>query len=215
VISNCKPDPYREVPVGPLNSTRWLTRQNVEPPFSLFLSDLVPTALAYGGQDYSDLLSCDIDTTVGKKAEIAIREVSAADAVPAAELSGQLGYPVEADVLKRRLSEILAEHDHSVLGAYAEDCLVGWIDIGIVQHLQSGKYGEIGGLIVSAAHQGRGIGKALMQVAEQWVLDRGVETILVRSQIAREAAHVFYLQRNFSRIKTSSVFQKSLAAKRL
>jgi GNAT superfamily N-acetyltransferase len=156
-----------------------------------------------------------IASIVSEKAEIAIRGVSAADAVPAAELSRQLGYPVEAETLKKRLSEILAEHDHSVLGAYVEGCLVGWIDIGIVQHLQSGKYGEIGGLVVSAGYQGRGIGKALVEAAEQWVLDRGVETILVRSQIAREAAHAFYLHRNFSRIKTSAVFQKSLAAKRL
>lgn len=147
---------------------------------------------------------------MSNNAEIAIRCVSPADAVQAANLSRELGYPVGVETMKRRLAEIVMADDHSALGAYAQGRLVGWIDVGIVQHLQSGKYGEIGGLIVSATHQGCGIGKALVKAAEQWVSARGVETILVRSQIVREEAHAFYIRQNFSRVKTSAVFRKSL-----
>ncbi len=112
--------------------------------------------------------------------------------------------------MKNRLGEIVMAGDHSVLGAYVQGRLVGWIDVGIVQHLVSGKYGEIGGLIVSAKHQGRGIGTALVKAAEQWVLASDVQTILVRSRVIREAAHAFYVGQDFTRIKTSAVFSKSL-----
>lgn len=142
---------------------------------------------------------------------IAVRNVSPEDAHEAADLSAELGYPVPAETMEKRLAEIARASDHSVFGAYLEGRLVGWIDVGIVQHLQSGKYGEIGGLIVSAKYQGCGIGKALVKAAEEWVAEREIDKILVRSQVVREEAHAFYIGLNFSRIKTSAVFSKSLA----
>jgi GNAT superfamily N-acetyltransferase len=88
--------------------------------------------------------------------------------------------------------------------------LVGWIDVGIVHHLQSGPFGEIGGLIVSEKYHGCGIGAALVETAEKWIASHNVHKVLVRSQIAREGAHAFYIRQNFSRTKTSAVFTKSI-----
>jgi GNAT superfamily N-acetyltransferase len=141
-----------------------------------------------------------------------IRPMSPSDAGQAAELSGELGYAATADAMHARLLQLADLRDHVVYAACLDDEVVGWIDVGIVHHLQSPPYGEIGGLVVSANHRGRGIGKKLVGMAEQWITGKGVTTILVRSQLAREAAHQFYLQQNFSRTKTSAVFSKRITS---
>lgn len=147
-----------------------------------------------------------VDPTPG----IMIRNVQPADAGEAAKLSAELGYPVLVDVMAKRLAQFLTMDDHSVFGAYRQAQLIAWIDVGIVQHLQSGPYGEIGGLIVSRNYQGCGIGKALLGTAENWIASQNVEKILVRSQIAREGAHAFYTRQSFTHVKTSAVFTKSI-----
>jgi GNAT superfamily N-acetyltransferase len=149
---------------------------------------------------------------VTDKAEIVIRNVSPADAADAAGLSAELGYPVAEEAMQKRIADIMTQEDHAVFGAYIDGRLVGWIHVTITQHLQSGRYGEIGGLVVSENFRGCGIGQALVKSAEEWVAGRGLDAILVRSRIARERAHEFYLRQNYSRVKTSAVFSKSLAA---
>jgi GNAT superfamily N-acetyltransferase len=142
--------------------------------------------------------------------EIGIRKIEAADALSAAELSSELGYPVTPEAMEARIRRLAVLEDHVVYAACLSGRVVGWIDVGIVHHLQSQAYGEIGGLIVSNRHRGSGFGRKLVAEAEKWVAGRGVGTILVRSQIAREAAHRFYLRLEYSRIKTSAVFTKAL-----
>jgi GNAT superfamily N-acetyltransferase len=132
------------------------------------------------------------------------------DASDAASLSAELGYPVSTQAMESRLKQFAEMEDHAVFAACRQDRVVAWIDVSIAHHLQSETCGEIGGLIVSSEHQGCGIGKKLVATAEQWIRSRGIAKVLVRSQIARERAHAFYLQLNFSRLKTSAVFTKSL-----
>lgn len=70
---------------------------------------------------------------------------------------------------------------------------------------------EIGGLVVSAPARGRCVGAQLVARAEAWAREQGLSAILVRSQIAREDAHRFYLREGYQRTKTSAVFTKPLA----
>lgn len=143
------------------------------------------------------------------EADVLIREMVPSDAQQAAELSGELGYPASADEIRQRLHE-LQQASHAVYAACLDGVVVGWIEVGIAHHLQSGACGEIGGLIVSATCQGRGIGRRLVETAEQWVASRGITKLVVRSRITRAAAHDFYLGLNFERLKTSAVFKKTI-----
>jgi GNAT superfamily N-acetyltransferase len=142
--------------------------------------------------------------------EVVIRRMLPSDANEAAELSAELGYPTPVDAMETRLRQFEVMEDHAVFAACLEGRVVGWIDVGIVQHLQSPAYGEIGGLIVSVRYQARGIGRRLVETAERWIASKRVTRVLVRSRIGREGAHAFYLRQNFSRVKTSAVFTKSL-----
>jgi len=139
-----------------------------------------------------------------------IRKIAVEDAAAAARLSEELGYPVSTAVMEHRIRVLAGLQDRIVYVACSADDVVGWIDVGVVHHLQADAYGEIGGLVVSSAHRSGGIGAKLVTHAEQWVRERGMIRIVVRSQIAREAAHRFYLRQGYERTKTSAVFSKSL-----
>jgi len=148
---------------------------------------------------------------IGRHAAVAeLRAITVDDADAAARLSGELGYPVDAAVMRQRIDDVAASSDREVFVACRNDRVLGWIDVSIVRHLQSDVRAEIGGLVVTAAARSGGIGAKLVARAEQWARDRGLAAIVVRSQIAREAAHRFYLREGYERTKTSAVFSKEL-----
>ncbi len=70
---------------------------------------------------------------------------------------------------------------------------------------------EIGVLIVAQSDRGAGIGRRLMQYAQQWADEQGYRSVLVRSNIVRQEAHKFYEKIGYSNIKTSLVFHKILS----
>jgi GNAT superfamily N-acetyltransferase len=146
--------------------------------------------------------------------DVQIRPVDVADAEAVAELSGELGYPASVAAMEERIRDYALLPDRVVFVASGDGAVIGWIDVGIVQHLQVEPNGEIGGLVVSHACRSAGIGAKLVSQAEQWVKDRGLTRMVVRSQIAREAAHRFYLREGYERTKTSAVFSKTLPATR-
>lgn len=139
-----------------------------------------------------------------------LREIVVNDAAPAAELSAQLGYPVSADVMAQRIEALQSSPHHIVYVACVSEQIVGWIDVGIGDHLQSGRYCEIGGLVVATLFRSSGIGRQLVAKAEEWARQSGVSTMLVRSRTTREAAHRFYLREGYTQTKTSAVFTKEL-----
>jgi len=140
--------------------------------------------------------------------DLQIREITLADAPAAAELSGELGYPASPEVMQQRIAALSA--DHAVYVASLAGEVAGWIDVSVTHHLQSDPRAEIGGLVVSSKLRSRGIGRVLVARAEQWALERGLNSVVVRSQIAREDAHSFYLREGYARTKTSAVFTKQL-----
>src|SRR5437868_14023861 len=139
-----------------------------------------------------------------------IREITLNDAEAAAKLSAELGYPVSTDAMQTRIKALHRLTDRAVYVACESGAVVGWIDVGIVSHLQSEACGEIGGLVVSSELRRRGIGRQLIATAEQWARDRGITSMLVRSRISREAAHRFYYREGYEKTKTSAVFMKRL-----
>lgn len=142
--------------------------------------------------------------------DLLIREITVDDAEAAAQLSGELGYPVSSEVMRARIDAARRLPDHIVYVTCASSQVIGWIDVSIVHHLQNEPYGEIGGFVISKAYRSQGVGQKLLAHAEQWIANRGMNRVIVRSQIAREAAHRFYLREGYSRTKTSAVFSRDL-----
>lgn len=160
----------------------------------------------------SELKAADGRHRTPAEEQIGIREIDITDADAAARLSGELGYAVSAKVMEDRIRRVTELADHAVFVAHVQDRVVAWIDVGAIHHLQAEPSCEIGGFVVSDGFRSAGIGRRLIARGEQWARERGLTRMIVRSQIAREAAHRFYLREGYERTKTSAVFTKTLAS---
>lgn len=102
------------------------------------------------------------------------REITAGDAVAAAKLSEELGYPVSPAVMEKRIESLSRLPDHVVYVACLAGEVVGWIDVSITTHLQSEPRAEIGGLVVSSTVRSGGVGRRLVACAEDWARQKGL-----------------------------------------
>lgn len=139
-----------------------------------------------------------------------LRSARLADAAEVARLSTQLGYPADEEEMAERLDVVMSATDRHVLVASQGQRLWGWIGIELRTTLESGLKAEIAGLVVDAGARRSGVGKALVDAAETWVRDRGLHTVMVRSNAARMESHPFYQGLGFVRGKTQHVYFKAL-----
>jgi len=140
-----------------------------------------------------------------------IRAARYADAGALASLSGQLGYPADADTIVRRLDELTTNHVGEVLVAEAEDgAVVGWAEASVQRHLVHDTRAELAGLIVADGARNRGVGTALLRAVEAWARERGLSELIVRSNVVRERAHRFYLREGYAEKKRQAVFSRRL-----
>lgn len=145
-----------------------------------------------------------------KGAEFVLRPACEGDAGRIAALSGQLGYPTTEEAVLERLRAIVQRPDHAVFVAEMAGLVVGWVHVHAVATLESPAHAEIGGLVVDEAHRGRGIGRALMERAEEWARDVGLRAVRLRSNVIRAEAHAFYEHIGYALMKTQKVFAKAL-----
>jgi GNAT superfamily N-acetyltransferase len=140
-----------------------------------------------------------------------IRQAKVADAQRIAELSGELGYPVDREQMEQRLQSIVEKADHAVfVGEVESGGVVGWIHAFVTASLVVEPFVELGGLIVASSHRGQGIGKLLVSEAERWGRGKGIATVRVRSRSTRELAHVFYRKLGYRHVKTQETFSRDL-----
>ena len=140
-----------------------------------------------------------------------IRAPELSDIPRLCELSTQLGYPVAAADLSRRLTHLLARTDHHLLlGESPSGQVVGWIHGGEEWILESEPFCEILGLVVDQGSRGKGIGRVLVAAVETWARERGIDSIRVRSNVARAESHPFYERLGFTRINSQHVYRKAL-----
>ncbi|NIR96437.1 MAG: GNAT family N-acetyltransferase [Gammaproteobacteria bacterium] len=140
-----------------------------------------------------------------------IRKCTQSDAEAVSRLSDQLGYPVELDEAERYLLEILQDSDHSVIVVEDKNSVIaGWIHVFKTKRVFRNAFAEIVGLVVDEAKQGIGLGRALLEAAEEWAERNGCSAMLIRSNVVRSQAHGFYEQAGYSVLKTQAVFRKGL-----
>ena len=142
--------------------------------------------------------------------KLKIRKATADDAPAIAQLSEQLGYPVEAQVMRERLERFLQLEEHAVFVAETDE-VVGWIHGAEYELLEVGRHAEIWGLVVADGQRGKGVGRQLVDAVEEWARDRGLDEISVRSNVIRPESHPFYERLGFNRYKTQHVYRKRLA----
>jgi GNAT superfamily N-acetyltransferase len=149
--------------------------------------------------------------TAGERSPDLVRRATVADASRIAELSGDLGYPADAGAIGERLQRLLArDHELVLVAAPAGTGAAGWVHAAQQETLESGRRCEILGMVVDAAHRGRGVGRSLVAAVEAWAAERGLELVTVRSNVARGESHPFYERLGYLRTKTQHSYRKRL-----
>ncbi|HEX7339048.1 MAG TPA: GNAT family N-acetyltransferase [Rhodanobacteraceae bacterium] len=142
---------------------------------------------------------------------IRIRAASVADAGVLAVLSGQLGYPADAETIVRRLEAIGAHATDVVLVAIdARGGVCGFANAEPRCLLIADPFVELTALVVAENARGSGAGAALLAAIEAWARQHGFSGIRVRSNVLRERAHRFYLREGYVEKKRQAVFLKRL-----
>ncbi len=141
---------------------------------------------------------------------VRIRRARAADAAAIAELSTTLGYPADAAAMHERLDRVHAREDSIVFVAESAGAVVGWIHATQQELLESGARCEILGLVVDGHHRRHGAGRALVDAAERWAMERGLARMTVRSNVVRTESHPFYERLGYERVKTQHAYRKDL-----
>jgi ribosomal protein S18 acetylase RimI-like enzyme len=72
-------------------------------------------------------------------------------------------------------------------------------------------FAEIGGLVIAEQQRGLGAGRALMQAAEAWALQQGLQSVRLRSNATRTGAQAFYRRIGYEVEKTQTAFFKQLS----
>lgn len=135
-----------------------------------------------------------------------VRAAESRDTPAIAALAGQLGYPTSPDEMSRRLAG-LDDRDAVFVAEDGGTC-VGWIQVSVVESLESGRFAEIRGLVVGETQRGSGIGAALVRAAEEWGKERACPKVRVRSNVVRERTHRFYERLGYRVVKSQKVFDK-------
>jgi GNAT superfamily N-acetyltransferase len=141
-----------------------------------------------------------------------IRRAKVNDASDIAELSAQLGYPIESGYVECFLEQIEQDEGHCVFLAELDmGTVVGWIHIYKAERLTGLPFAEIGGLVIEKGSRGQGLGSELLSEAEKWARSKNCQKMLIRSNVIREQAHRFYQSAGYQLVKSQNVFTKKLA----
>jgi GNAT superfamily N-acetyltransferase len=141
---------------------------------------------------------------------IAVRQMRPGDAAAVAALTTELGYPSTEDEIRRRYDLIKDRRDARILLAHAGIRIIGWIHVQATCLLECGERAEIWGLVVAETERGAGVGRRLVEAAEEWARMRNLSVMAVRSNTLRSDAHRFYEHLGYSVSKTQHAFRKTL-----
>ena len=133
------------------------------------------------------------------KPKLKIRDAKPADAARLAELIHELGHEISEKQLRKNLAA-LKRSGETPLVATLDKKVVGVCGVGrrIVIH-RPAPLGRITALVVSKEAQGHGIGRILVEAAEEWMRRKGCQLVEVTSNDRRAQAHAFYRHLGYER----------------
>jgi GNAT superfamily N-acetyltransferase len=143
-------------------------------------------------------------------APVTIRAARTSDAAEIARLTKQLGYDLTESDAAARLSRILPREDQEFFVADLNGRAAGWVHVLHVEYVDAEAFVVVGGLVVDDACRRMGIGRSLMEQAEDWARTRGCSMVRLTSSSTRAAAHKFYEDIGYTNIKTQYSFIKPL-----
>lgn len=129
-----------------------------------------------------------------------------------AALYTERGHDCTPAEMSARLGRVITDPAHAVIVAETSDKkVVGAIHVALYRILEWDEAAQILGVIVATSHQGRGLGRALTERAEQWARERDCTMVYLRTNALRTDATSFYAKLGYLNDKTQFFFTKKLA----
>ena len=128
-----------------------------------------------------------------------IRDAKLSDAPRLVELIHYLGHEIDEKSLRKNL-KALKKTGELPLVATLDKQVVGMCGVGarVVVH-RPAPLGRITALVVAKEAQDHGIGRILVEAAEQWCRKKGCALVEITSNDRRTAAHAFYRHLGYER----------------
>lgn len=143
--------------------------------------------------------------------QVIIRTAEITDTERIAILADQLGYTVTNQQAQERIYKIQNNANHILYVATSgNEDVIGWAHAYICDSIVIQTPALLLGLVVDQDHRYKGIGRLLMKQIENWTTKSGADGVLLRSNIKRKEAHLFYEKIGYTNIKQSLTFYKSL-----
>lgn len=129
---------------------------------------------------------------------IEIKAPSVADASAISALLGSLGYEQTETFIERRIAQLIAHPDESLLVAANGGKVIGVISLHFIPQLAlSGDICRISYLCVSEQARGQGVGAMLEERAVTIARQRGCDHIELHCHERRTDAHRFYYRQQY------------------
>lgn len=127
-----------------------------------------------------------------------VRKAEGPDCERLCVLIEQLGYSMGEAALKVRLNEYESSDRDLVLVAENEDHLIGMIVLHVTAPFhEERKWGRVSALVVFEGVRGKGVGRLLLEAADDFFLSKGCSRVELTSGDSRVDAHRFYLANGY------------------
>jgi GNAT superfamily N-acetyltransferase len=133
------------------------------------------------------------------KPKLKVRDAKPSDAKRLAELIHELGHEIGEKQVRKNLASLKKTGETPIV-ATLDKVVVGMCGLGrrVVIH-RPAPLGRITALVVTKDAQGHGIGRKLVEAAEDWMRKEGCQLVEVTSNDRRTAAHAFYRHLGYER----------------
>jgi GNAT superfamily N-acetyltransferase len=142
--------------------------------------------------------------------KIFIREAEPADIVALTELMSELGYNTTPNEMKTRFENIQKHQDYKTFIATYETEILGMVGLSKnYSYEQNGIYVRVLALVTRSSFRQKGIGKKLMDAAENWARKIGADKVLLNcgNREERAIAQLFYKKIGYQ-IRSSGFVKK-------
>jgi GNAT superfamily N-acetyltransferase len=138
-----------------------------------------------------------------------VRPARPGDAPRLTPLLAQLGYDVPLAQVERSIAD--AGGEYRILIAEAGGEPAGMLEVRVAPaSITVRRHAFVSAVVVDQRLRSAGVGAALVAAAERWAIERGCESIQLRTNVVRERAHAFYERLGYGRKKSQHLYVKRL-----